>query len=150
MHYAMLQWTKLQKMCKLGKLHLYTHLIFCVIFPFLVHCAMQKGLFWSLQKTSNYSMKIGNFVPIKKRLRMRFLFGPFYMHKHPFRWIYHRFSGFIILLRSSLQWECNWQFLKLKMHNWWRPKLRSNVDIGQLSQRNPKIHIKIDIISSRY
>ena len=62
----------------------------------------------SLQKTSNYFMKICNFAPIKKGFSMWFLFGPFYMNNHPFTWIHHWFSGFnyffkiIIAIRGVL------------------------------------------------
>ena len=43
-------------------------------------------------------MKIGNFNPIKKGLLIWFLFGPFYIHKHSFTWIYDPFLGFIYLI----------------------------------------------------
>ena len=60
----------------------------------------------SFQKTINYSMKIGNFNPIKKRLVVWFLFGPFYTHKYPFTWIHDWFLRFILFGEATLPMKC--------------------------------------------
>ena len=73
-------------------------------FLIVIYCFLEwfRNSLEMTPKTINYYKKICNFDPIKKALVIWFSFGPFYMHKHQFTWIYCWFLLFNYFLECII------------------------------------------------